>query len=500
MKYYRSYMDRQEISPERHKELMNLYPQHGVSRRPWVRYAALAACAALILGMGAWRLVPGPTADQPGGPGPASNVLQTEAAGTPQPEDSQSGADAQGFVVSGPAQRDKLAFPMIPYIQYQDVTDVPEVAASRAFAPGTFMVELTKEDIQGIFWGSEGKPEADHPKTEQGDLPWMLFWDGYTVHGIAWYDGQGRLTELTIWGEKGRASFTLELRLGALPFTCCVEPNRGDEISEFNGVEIAAWSKVYDWDGDGLTDNICGSEFMTPNDIGVRFKSINSGMQAEYGGGTDGANLALDGTCTFNALFVRQALAADGGLHLDHLMTAGHIPAWRDVTFDTLEQARVETEFAPYLPMSEPEGYGAYAGNKEFFGRLSYQEGNENMLFVRWTRGYDNVEVDVYLPEGDWPGQCQPVDIDRPERYDTRLYSIPWCDSVPQEYRSDFDNVIFRAQDMSLEAVKAREVPHDTGGASFSFRVLHENGVVVNYHCDGMTAQQVWELVETTLP
>lgn len=500
MRYYRAYMDRQEISARTHERLMNLDVSSKVSRRPWVRYTALAACAALILGVGAWRLAPRPTAAQPGGSGPAiSSALQTEAVSTSQPEDSRSGADVQGFVVSGPVQGDKLAFPMIPYIQYQDVTDIPEVAASRAFAPGTFTVELTKEDIQGIFWGPEGKPEADHPKTGQGDLPWMLFWDGYTVRGMAWYDGQGQFTELTIWGEKDRSSFTLELRLGALPFTCVIDMGRGDETSEFNGVEVTGWSKVYDRDGDGLTDYISGSEFMTPNNIGVRFKNWNSGMEAEYGGGTDGADRALDGTCTFNALFVRQVLAADGGLHLDHLMAADHIPAWRDVTFDTLEQARQEAEFTPYLPAAEPEGYGAYGGNKDFFGRLSYQEGTENMLFVRWSLGYDNIEVDVYFPEGTSAVHCEPVDINVPESYDTRLYQIPWCDSVPEKYRSDFYQVTFRAEDMSLDAVAAREVPHDTGGTSFHFSVLHPNGVVVSYFCDGLTAEQVWELVKETL-
>ena len=355
MRYYHSYMDRQEISPSAHEKLLNLCAERKLPCRPWVRYAALAACAALILGVGVWGLNPGSTADQPGSPSPVDQVpAPTEAVNLPQLDDAQPVEPPEGFVVSGPAQGDKLAFPMIPYIHYQDVSAVPETAASRAFAPGSFTVDLTREDIQAIFWGAQGKPEAGHPKTKQGDLPWMLFWDGYTVHGYAWYDGQGQLTELTIRGDKGRASFTLELRLGALPFTCCVDMSRGDQISQFNGVDIAAWSRVYDRDGDGLADYICGSEFMTPDDIGVRFENHNSAMEAEYDGGTGGVDPALDGACTFNALFVRQALTADGGLHLDHLMAADYIPSWREESFDTLDQARQEADFAPYLPQSAP--------------------------------------------------------------------------------------------------------------------------------------------------
>ncbi len=486
MKNYRSYMDRQELPAVVHKNLLNLNVPHRAPRQRWAKYGALAACAALILGVGVWMLAPGgPAADSVPSDGAAPAPVQSE--GALQMDDTLNMADPHGFVVSGPEAPGKLAFPMMPAIAYPDTTGSLDVAASRAYAPGTFMVNLEKEDIQTIFWGSEDKPAAEHPKLEQGDLPWMLFWDGYTVHGMAWYDGQGQLSELSILGEKGRASFTLELRLSALPFTCCVDMNRGDNVSQFNGVEITGWSETYDRDGDGQTDQICGSEFMTENGIGVRFVNVNSTMRAEYGGSGD---MDMGGAQTFNALFVRQALT--GELYLDHLMTAESVPAWRDVTFETLAQARQETDFAPYLPQTGPEGYG------EFFGRLSYQEGVKNTLFVRWSRGYDNVEVDVEFPEGDAPGS-DPVDVNVPESYDTRLYDIPWCDSVPEEYRADFYSVTFRAEDMSLDTVMAREVPHDTGGMSFRFNVLHTNGVLVRYYCDGMTAGQVWDLVEPTL-
>ncbi len=487
MRHYRSYMDRQEVSADTHEKLTKLNAPRKAPQRLWVKCGALAACAALIVGVGAWKLAPAPV----DGPLPAASDLlpiQTEGAG-PQLDIALETQAPQGFVVAAPADADKLMFPMVPAIRYQDLTNTPEIAASRAFTPGTFTVALEKEDIQTIFWGPEGKPEATHPKLEQGDLAWMLFWDGYTIHGTAWYDGQGQLTELTLFGEKDGASFTLELRLRALPFTCCIDMDRGDEFSEFNGVQVAGWSKVYDRNGDDQVDYICGSEFMTKNDIGVRFTNVNSTMQSEYGGSED---MKLGGTQIFNALFVRQALTTDGGLYLDHLMTAESIPAWRDVTFETLNQARQEADFAPYLPKTAPEGAG------EFFGRLSYQEGQQNMLFVRWTRGYDNVEVEVLLPEGNNTGHYRPVDINVPESYDTRLYDIPWCDSVPEQYRADFYAVTFRAEDMSLDAVMARETPHDTGGVTFHFNVLHPNGVVVSYLCDGLTAQQVWELVEST--
>ncbi|MDE7054543.1 MAG: hypothetical protein K2O84_06960, partial [Oscillospiraceae bacterium] len=125
----------------------------------------------------------------------------------------------------------------------------------------------------------------------------------------------------------------------------------------------------------------------------------------------------------FNALFVRQALTVGGGLYLDHLMINEAIPAWREETFDTLAQARQEADFAPYLPTAEPSGYG------EFYGRLSYQEGAQNMLFVRWNQGYDNVEVAVYRGENHSYNLADPA---RPETYDLRLYPIPGATACPR--------------------------------------------------------------------
>ena len=485
MKQYKSYMDRQEISPAVHENLLNLEAGKK-SARPWMKYGALAACAALIIGVGAWKLAPAPATT----PNPPQSSGQFAADYNPLPGEKDMVESDDLFVVSSPAGGGKLAFPMIPDINYQDITDQSQLSsdASRAYLPGSFMTNLKKEDVQTIFWGPEGKPQADHPKTEQGDLPWMLFWDGYTLQGRALYDGQGQLMELWLWGEQDRASFELELCPGALPFTCYIDANRGDVISEFNGVSVAGWSQVYDRDGDGQDDYICGSEFMTKNDIGVRFVNRNSLMRVEY---EQDGSMDLGGAQAFNALFVRQALT-DGGLYLDHLAENENIPAWREESFSTLAQARQEADFAPYLPTAEPKGYN------EFYGRLSYQEGHSNSLFVRWSRAgaYDDVEVAVYR---DGYYSYNLVSPDQPETYDLSLYPIPWCDSVPEKYRETVDRPAFKAEDMSLAIVEARGREHDTGGMTYSFDVLHPDGTVVSYRCDGLTAAQVWAMVEETL-
>ncbi len=475
MRAYESYMERQRVTPALHDRLLTLEAPQKKKQR--VDFGTLAACAAVLIIVAAGWLIPwqAPHSSGPGGIMPS----QPSAAGeTPTPVESRPVLDdssARSFVVAG--KEVKARFYMMPAIHYGDITDKPQVSASRAYAPGAFTVDMSKEDIQRILWGADGKPEES-----EDDLPWALYWTGYTVHGYVWYDGEGKLTELTVYGEKDLASFTLELRPGALPFSCTVDPDR--ETSEAFGVPVTGWSRVYDRDGDGKTDYICGSEFMA-GDIGVRFESRNSGRVED----------GLDGEVWFNTLFVRQALP--DGLYLEHLMTAQRIPAWRLEKFDTIDAALTETDFAPYLPKSGPQGYN------EFASRLNYQEGNENYLFVRWSKylGYDDVEVTVYLPEDPegYPQSREPVDVSVPESYDWRLYDIPICDNVPKEYQQDFYKPTFRAGDMSLEVVKARMNEHDTGGEICHFYVRHANGVVVSYDCSGVSAEYVWSLVEPTL-
>lgn len=491
MKYYISYMEKQQVSPEFHEKLGSLAdtPRRKTGSRPWLQFGALAACCALVLGIGAWGLGLGP---QGGGTEPG---ISAEHSGQPEqtPDSSTSAGGAaqdstgpNSFVVEG-AGGEKMMFPMIPYVNYQDVTGAPELAASISLSEGSFSKDLTQEDIETIFWGPEGKPEAVHPKAEQGDLPWMLFWEGYAVRGYVIYDGSGRLFWLHIFGEHPDGpTFHLELALDRLPPTCLVNPDL--ETTDVLGVPVTGWKAAYDRNGDKVTDYVCGSEFMA-GDIGVRFENTGATFRVDPGDGWD----PMEAACQFNALFVRQALASDGGLYLDHLKETEDVPAWREAEFSSLAQARQEAEFAPYLPQSDIPGYG------KFYGRLTYQEGYENTLFVRWSRGYDNVEVYVCRPEGEpWWGET--VDVSNPASYDTRLYTIPWCDSVPKEYREDFYSPTFRAEDMSLSVVEARGTEKDTGGLTYCFGVLHPDGTLVRYTCDGLKAEQVWALVEPTLP
>ena len=468
MKHYQSYMNRQQISDDLRRRLLELEPP--AVPRPGRRgraLAALAACCALIAGVGLWGsgLLP-VRSPEPVTSSPASSA----------PISADQDAGAHSFVAEGTQDGEgKLSFLAIPYVEYADLTAQSEVLPSIALSPGTYTVDLTQEQICLILWGGEEAMQSAPGKAMQGNLPWMLNWDGYTISGQAWYDGSGQLWQVAVFGTLDDShSFTLLLAPDRIPPTCLVES--GAAVTTVNGTEVSAWKRHYDRNGDGQTEWVYTSELLAGG-VGLRFQAV-----------TREDSLLSD-------LLVLWATGEH--LSLEHLLTNDQIPAWRDARFSTLEQARQETAFAPYLPADDLPGYS------EFEGFLSYQEGCRNQLSLSWRHGMDDVFIQVCLPEGDSPYTDQPMDVTVPESYDVRLYEIPWADLVPEEYRLNFSSPTFAAGDMSREIVAARAyTPNeqgDTNSLRIQFQVLHENGVLVKYSLESLTVDQAWALVEATL-
>ena len=443
MKHYESYMDRQAVSASLHEKLLTLEPP---ARRSggWRRWGALAACCVLAAGLGLWRLGP-------------RQISRGDGPGTP--------------AISGqePLTDD------VPQITYRRET--VSAAADIALPDGSFAREIPAEQLTALF-AREGE-SLDSVLSALG-------WTDYALHGEAIYDGAGQLWLLTITGRHPDGpEFTLELCPGSLPPSCVVTP--AQESTQVNGVAVSAWYGSWDRDGDGKIEHVCESKFMA-GDVGVHYENADAPFTAQYGS----AGGDLGGAQKLNAMLAGRA--AGQGIDLSGVMTAGDVPAWREESFSTLAQARQEEEFAPYLPTADVPGYG------EFYGRLSWQEDSYNDLFVRWSRGYDDVEVDVCrCPEK----VHSPVDEDAPEQYDVRLYDIPWSESVPEEYRETVYDPAFRAEDMSLSVVQARVLSRNDAGEgrtdSIRLGVLHPDGTLVQYLCKGLTAEQVWDMVEPTL-
>ncbi|MCI8422092.1 MAG: hypothetical protein HFF50_00950 [Lawsonibacter sp.] len=412
----------------------------------------MAACAALLVG--AWKVVPAWAAV------PGQSVADS--------------SQVSGSLQSGAAEPDPIqggeAESALPRLNYGSQDGMSSDAASIALPEGSFIRDLTEGDLSALLGGED-------------ILCTRLGWGDAAVSGYCIFTPEGKSWEVTLTGRHiagGAEDFYAVLTLApdTLPLPCAVSP--ADGVTLCWGVEVVGRRG-------GTYGEGANREVWLPESREVEFLAHGVGCRLTVYGREGEGELAE----TIASRFVRYMIA-DGGVDLDCLTVAPeNIPAWRNASFDTLAQARQEADFAPYLPAAELEGYG------EFYGSLSYQEGWENTLFVRWSRGYDDVEVCIYL--GGLGKSCHLVDPDQPETYDLRRYPIPWCDSVPEVYRETVSDPTFRAEDMSLEIVEARGREHDTGGLRFSFEVLHPDGTVVSYQCSGLTAQQVWALVEETL-
>lgn len=483
MRYYRDYMDRQRVSDTLHGRLLELERPAKRSAR-WARWGALAACCALLAGVGVWRLAPGPAAAPPAssaglhlpGPGPEGSGTETGDRSSTAPnyeedpvQPAQPALNEYNFLADC-EKEGRINSAMIPGVAYPVLSRgaEPSVAPDYALPVGSFSVGLTRGEISRMLGQEEG----------QANVPWLLGWDGYTISGRADYDPEGKLTEVTVWGVREEDFFTLRLSPGGMPPACTVRTDGA--VTDVRGVEVTAWQTAYDADGDGEIETLYETAFMS-HDVGVRFT-----VQVDNPG-------AVEAGAWRSNLLVNWCSYADCPLTLEHLLVNGNIPAWRREEYNTYAPLRLEAEFVPYLPGEEPAGFG------EFEGYLTYQEGKCNTVHATWLREYDYVCLAVFLPEGERE-EVETADISRPETYDVRLYSVPWCDSVPEELMHYFlSPAVFRAEDMSLEVVEARMTPHDTGGEHCTFKVLHENGVLVSYDIAGLSARAVWEIVEETL-
>ena len=118
MESYKSYFDRQTVSPELHEKLLAIGRQPRTERRhrppspAWKKWAALAACCVLVLGAGQLLsdapFVRGAFAVSPSESGTSSSSAGPAAV----PEDGQDAADCNGFWWR--ARRPRIPSPSTP--------------------------------------------------------------------------------------------------------------------------------------------------------------------------------------------------------------------------------------------------------------------------------------------------------------------------------------------------------------------------------------------------
>lgn len=91
------------------------------------------------------------------------------------------------------------------------------------------------------------------------------------------------------------------------------------------------------------------------------------------------------------------------------------------------------------------------------------------------------------------------VDINKPETYDLALYPIPRAESVPENLQRIVDDPIFKAEELTLAAVKARAYSvNDAGDAAtgylMRFGVLYGN-IVVKVDAKGAQPEDIFNML-----
>lgn len=152
----------------------------------------------------------------------------------------------------------------------------------------------------------------------------------------------------------------------------------------------------------------------------------------------------------------------------------------------TAKQAYADADFGAYL-CETPRGFAA-----ESFRRAG------GRLMAYFSRGYDYVEWNAArCTEAD---RARIVSPDCPEDYDLSLYSVPFAESVPADRRQTVDEPIFRAEELTLDAVRARTVTvadaGDSAGERMSFAVLYDGDVLVRISTKGVSPEWVYEQLD----
>lgn len=164
------------------------------------------------------------------------------------------------------------------------------------------------------------------------------------------------------------------------------------------------------------------------------------------------------------------------------------LQAGQTVTLLSEQEARQVQLLGNYVPEWVPKGYAF---------EEAYSTDGGQKLFVSFAKGMDYIEMCICRDSGE---NMSFTDTDKAETYDVHLYQVPYADTVPEEYREEFDWPVFKSSDLTLEVVEARlksyEDAGDTASSKGNFAVYYEETqVLVDFRGCG-EAESIWQLFE----
>jgi len=156
----------------------------------------------------------------------------------------------------------------------------------------------------------------------------------------------------------------------------------------------------------------------------------------------------------------------------------------------SLDEARADDDFGAYLPKSVPSGF-------TFESAFRFTGDESDFLSVLWTKGMSEIHWSVSRLEEKDKARITSV-ADR-ENYDLSLYPIPHAESVPEDMREIVDDPIFRIDELTLDAVKARafEVRDsgDVSGPRMNFSVLYGD-TLVKLNVKGASPEEIYDILK----
>jgi len=149
----------------------------------------------------------------------------------------------------------------------------------------------------------------------------------------------------------------------------------------------------------------------------------------------------------------------------------------------TLTEAYNDPDLGLFLPLNVPNRFVFEGGT-----RSANPNRGEEFLLTVWSRRHDSIWWTVVTAtEYDRNNIVSVKDI---HRYDISNYAIPLTDSVPMEKWKSMFEPVFRAEEITLDVVRARL--NRNGGINFD---VFYGDIVVRINTNGLTPEQVFGML-----
>ncbi len=151
--------------------------------------------------------------------------------------------------------------------------------------------------------------------------------------------------------------------------------------------------------------------------------------------------------------------------------------------YTKLTEEALYSKMGSYLPATPPKGY-----------TLENAYLTDSGVHVLWIKGMEELSWNVSLySEAD---ASRITSVNDTVNYDLTLYPIPRSESVPQELFQIVNNPIFRAEELTLDAVNARayliQDAGDCDGYRMNFSVLYDKWVI-SVSSKGVTPEWMYD-------